>query len=74
MGDNLMKIKKNIGANVDGSMAYENGELNESQTIELFSNLLRTGMAWQLQGSYGRTAADLINAGVLNAQGEILAR
>ena len=69
-----MKIKKNIGANVDGSMAYENGELNESQTIELFSNLLRTGMAWQLQGSYGRTAADLINAGVLNAQGEILAR
>lgn len=69
-----MKSKKIVTDNVDGILAYENGELNENQVIELFASLLRSGMAWKLQGSYGRTAADLINAGVLNARGEILAR
>lgn len=63
-----------IAGNIETIMAYENGELNEEQIIELFSSLLRSGLAWQLQGSYGRTAADFINAGVLNAKGEILGR
>lgn len=48
---------------VDKIIAYESGELDEAETIEFFQQLINTGMAWQLQGSYGRTAMALINAG-----------
>jgi len=44
-------------------MAYENGELTEEEIIELFQELIDSGLAWQLQGSYGRTAKALIDAG-----------
>lgn len=49
----------------DGVIAYENGELNETETIELFQELVDSGLAWQLQGHYGRTAAALIDAGLV---------
>ena len=44
-------------------MAYENGELDHEAVVELFQTLIDNGMAWQLQGSYGRTAMDLIQNG-----------
>lgn len=46
-------------------IAYENGELEEEEVIDLFQNLVDTGIAWKLQGWYGRTAMDLINAGLV---------
>mgnify|MGYP001397707787 CR=1 FL=1 len=46
-------------------IAYEAGELNETETIELFQELVNSGLAWQLQGHYGRTAAALIDAGLV---------
>ena len=44
-------------------IAYEDGELDEQEVIELFQELLNTGQVWHLQGHYQRTAQALIEAG-----------
>jgi hypothetical protein len=48
---------------VDAIMAFESGELDDDGIIDLFQKLIDSGLAWKLQGSYGRTATALINAG-----------
>lgn len=50
---------------LDMIIAYEQGELDDDETVTLFQELVDNGMAWQLQGHYGRTATDLINAGLV---------
>jgi len=50
-------------SNINQIIAYEQGELDQEQTIELFQDLINSGLAFQLQGSYGRTAVALIEAG-----------
>tara|TARA_R110000824_G_scaffold233176_4_gene421348 strand:- start:455 stop:664 length:210 start_codon:yes stop_codon:yes gene_type:complete len=52
-------------------IAYESGELNDTKMLELFSELVKNGQAWSLQGHYGRTAAALIQDGFLTRAGEI---
>lgn len=45
---------------VDQIMAYESGELNDDETIQLFQGLLDSGLCWRLQGHYGRMARHLL--------------
>ena len=44
---------------------YESGEMDDDAIIEFFQELVDSGLAWQLQGSYGRTAQSLIEAGLV---------
>jgi hypothetical protein len=53
-------------------MAYEQGDLDTPAILNLFSELIKNGHAWSLQGSYGRTAKALIDNGYLSQEGEIL--
>ena len=54
---------------IDKIIAYEQGELDDAETLELFQALVDSGMAWNLQGSYGRTAMSLLEAGLIEQKG-----
>ncbi len=53
---------------IDAMIAYEMGELSKDKTIALFQHLIDTGLAWSLQGMYGRSAHALIEAGYCQAK------
>jgi hypothetical protein len=56
---------------IDLIIAYEQGDLSDYQTVNLFADLVRTGLAFQLQGHYGRVARALIEAGYLDLEGNV---
>lgn len=75
------KEKKNREPEGDSKMvdankivAYECGEMSPNEVLELFSELIRDGTAWHLQGSYGRQASNLIEQGFIDSKGNILRR
>ena len=56
---------------VGSIIAYEGGELDTRDTVKLFAGLIKSGDAWTLQGSYGRTAKSIIESGVISEAGVI---
>lgn len=50
-------------------MDYESGELNDEAIIKGFQYLIDSGLAWQLQGMYGRMAKALIDEGHCKSEG-----
>ena len=49
-------------------MDFESGQLDEEQVVDLFQDLVDTGLAWTLQGSYGRAAQRLIDDGFVTRE------
>ena len=62
-----MPKKKDI---IDYIMDYEMDQLDDFNKLKLFSELIKNGMAWNLQGHYGRTAQTLIDNEYLLANGD----
>ena len=55
----------NASNQIDYIIDFESGDLEDDKTIALFQYLVDTGLAWSMQGSYGRTARSLIEAGLV---------
>ena len=69
-----MKSKAAIpekGQLTDMIINFEEQQCTIEEILELFSVLIQTGMAWSLQGSYGRLARHLIDQGSLSEDGTI---
>lgn len=56
---------------IDKIISWESGELSDKETLELFGELIKTRYAWELQGSYGRTAQNFIEGGWIDTNGEV---
>jgi hypothetical protein len=56
----------------DDMIAWENGELSDTETIVFFAKLIKAKMVYNLQGCYGRMASRLIENGYISPEGEIL--
>jgi hypothetical protein len=50
--------------NVNKIIQYENEGLDQDEEIKMFQEAINSGMAWKMQGSYGRHAMNLIEAGL----------
>ena len=50
---------------LDAIIAYEQGELDDDETVELFQHLLDRGQVWLMQGHYGRIAKAMIQEGLI---------
>jgi hypothetical protein len=62
VGDHKGRMMEKLGM---AMIRWESGELGEEETVALFQDLVDSGLAWQLQGTYGRTAVALIGAGLI---------
>jgi hypothetical protein len=66
------KGKRGYDVDVTGQIIdYEDGKLDDAETLYLFSHLYASGMIRSLQGSYGRTGQALIDDGFLKSNGEL---
>lgn len=56
---------------VSSIIQYESGEMDTTETVEFFAELIKSGMAYNLQGSYGRMANALIERGLISSDGVV---
>lgn len=53
---------------VEDIVRFESGEMGFEETADFFQRLIDTGLAWELQGFYGRQAEEAIKAGVCSGE------
>lgn len=65
-------VKPSVIRDMTGDIiSFENGEMDWDEVVALFQKLVDTGLAWTLQGSYGRHAQWLIEQGVITNDTEL---
>jgi hypothetical protein len=68
---NIPRDKEVIMGTFTATMIAEGVEeaSSEEEYLEAWQLLINTGLAWQLQGWFGRTAKELIDAGLCTMKG-----
>ena len=64
--DTVNKVKMDVNmdaVDINKLIAYEEGALDDVETIAFFQEGISAGWVWQLQGHYVRTARVLIDLG-----------
>ncbi len=51
-------------------MAWEDGSLDCDDVVPFFQRIVDSGLVWKLQGTYGRTAQNMLDAGMIEAPPE----
>jgi hypothetical protein len=59
------EVETGLPGIVDKIMDYEHGNMSEEEMIDFFQKMLDSGLVWQLQGHYHRTAQALLEAGLI---------
>lgn len=57
------EIKKNAVFIAEGVLGFE--DCTDKEQLKAWQHLVNTGLAWSLQGWFGRTASALINDGMI---------
>lgn len=57
--------------NIDFIMEFEDGTAEFEDIVRNFSLGIKSGTVWKLQGSYGRFATQLIEAGLIDEEGNV---
>lgn len=52
-------------------IAWEAGELDTNGMVLLFAELIKSGLCWKLQRTYGQQADTLISKGIVSTKGTI---
>lgn len=50
--------------NIEKLIAYETEEISEQDEVRLIQGMINDGSIWHFQGSYGRRAMELLDAGL----------
>ena len=50
---------------------YETEDHSLEWIVQLFADLIATGLAWRLQGRFGREAKRYIKNGIITVQGDV---
>lgn len=64
---NNRKVKMTVVEAIDIIEGKNEEPASEEQTVDAWQYLINTGVCWELQGFYGRTAARLIEERVCSA-------
>ena len=59
-------------SDLDAILLIEGGDEGPAKTLEAWATLIRSGTVWKLQGFYQRGARELIGAGWISPEGEVL--
>ena len=57
--------------NVENIIKYESGEMGLGEMVQFFADMIKSGDVWSLQGHYGRNATAIIEAGIVDREGNI---